>query len=94
METQAIDIEGDSEPIPQEQLDNPFKDFGLQRSVPFFSFCDPRKYEIEQVAPLPKYLTPEEVLKPLPSTKAEILSDYREMQDGGLVCVNKEAMAK
>jgi len=95
METQAIDIEDELPPLTQEEIDNPDKDFKLQRSVPLFSFCDPAKYEQEVVAPLPKYLSNEEVNKPLPTEKADVLKDYKEIADGGgIVCINKEAMDK
>ena len=58
-----------------------------------FSFCDPSKYEKEVLLPLPKYLTNEEVNKPLPTEKNDVLKDYKEIADGGgIVCINKEAM--
>jgi hypothetical protein len=62
METETFEIGGE-EPPTQEELDNPFVDFKYKKSVPFFSFCDPKMFDIDPTAPLPKYLTNEEVFK-------------------------------
>jgi len=95
VETEGIDINAEQEPVSQEQLDNPHKDFKLQRSVPLYSFCNPLDFKIEREAPLPKYLEENYITKPLPTEKDDLLADYKEIPgEGGLVCINKEAMNK
>lgn len=84
----------DVEPT-QEELDNPFIDFKCPRSVPLFSFCNFKMFDKEKVAPIPKYLSDEEVFKPLPTEKDDVLRDYKEIPgEGGLICINKVAMDK
>jgi hypothetical protein len=50
--------------------------------------------EYDPKGPPPKYLTKEELLKPKAVNKEDIMSGFKMMKDGQLVCTDQEAMDK
>lgn len=56
------------------------------------SFLDSES-EYDKEAPPPKYLTEEELLKPKHTRKEDILSGFKKMADGVVVCTDEETIA-
>ena len=79
-------MEGLHEVDSKELTENP-KIFSLHLSVHKNSFVDYRQ-PFDLKCPPPKYFSNEELLKPLPTDKSEILKGMLEMPQGHLVCVD------
>lgn len=58
-----------------------------------FSFADDRD-PVNDECPPPIYFTDEQILKPLPTSKAEILQGLEVTSKGALICTDQEALDK
>ena len=70
--------------------------FGLptKELVNINSFVAASRITDKKESPAPKYFTDEELLVPLPTKKEDILKGFEEAKEGGLICMDKEAMDK
>ncbi len=71
---------------------NPYIDLDAG-AVPKYSFVDANS-RYQDTAPPSKYLTAEELLKPLATSKDEVLKGFSITEKGELFCTDQEAMDK
>ena len=88
----AMQIPGDTEVDPNDLDNNPYI-YSHTTAVQQFSFVDSRQL-FDQKCPPPKYFSDEELTKPLPVEKEEILKGMQETPQGSLLCIDQEAMDK
>lgn len=81
----AIPIAGDEE-VDLKDLDDVYI-LSKTQAVHKYSFVD-SKQAYDEKCPAPKFFTKEDLLKPLPATKDEILKGFKEGPLGGLVCID------
>jgi hypothetical protein len=62
-------------------------------SVGPYSFADERD-SIDDECPPPIYFNDEQILKSLPTSKAEILQGLEVTSKGALICIDQEALDK
>eukprot|EP00347_Sterkiella_histriomuscorum_P004889 403358700 len=89
---EAIQMQGQLE-VDEKDIDGNQYVFSKSISVQKNSFVDSRQ-NIDKLCPPPVYFSDELLLKELPVEKEEILKGLQETPQGGLVCVDKEAMEK
>jgi hypothetical protein len=89
---EAIQIAKDDDPDEDDLVNNPYI-LSREKAVGPCSFVDFRQPYL-QTAPPPKYFDEKILLAPLPSSKEEILRGLAEMEFGGLLCTDEEAMER
>lgn len=87
-----IDLANPDDPDEKELRDNPYI-YSQTEPVGPNSFVDYRQPS-DKKSPPPKYFDESVLLEPLPTCKEDIMKGLKEMEYGGLQCVDKEAMER
>lgn len=85
-------MDNPDDPDEKELRDNPYI-YSQSESVGPNSFVDNRQ-PYDRKSPPPKYLDESQLLESLPTSREEIMRGLKEMEYGGLQCVDKEAMER